>query len=506
MGTLHETNRSLWIATTPETTYPALDADARVDVAVIGGGITGLTTARLLVAAGVSVALVEAGRVCSGATGYTTAKVTSLHRLIYRELTARHGLERAAAYGQANEAAIELVATTVEEDGIDCSFERTPACTYTEQAGRIDEIEAEVEAAHQLGLPASFTTETDLPYPVEAAVVFERQAQFHPRRYCLGLASALTAAGGHVFERSRALDVAVHGDRCAVITDRAVLTADRVVVATLLPFLDIGGYFARAHAHRSYALAMTTSGPRPSAMYISAEEPTRSIRATTDGTVIVGGEGHKTGHDRDTRDRYDALETWARQRFAVSTIDHRWSAQDYETVDGVPYVGRLNRWTDRVLIATGFRKWGMTNGTAAAMILVDAIVGRDNPWADAFDSTRLAPRASARSFIVENLDVAKRFLVDRTTCRRPRPADDLAPGEGAIVDVAGERVAGYRDEHGVLHAVSPACTHLGCQVTFNVAERSWDCPCHGSRFDHRGRVIAGPAVKDLPAKGVQDRG
>jgi len=314
------------------------------------------------------------------------------------------------------------------------------------------------------------------------------------------------ALGGSVHEHTTARAVETASSAVSVTTNGGTITADRVVLATHLPFLDRGGFFARAHPYRSYAVAARLRHAAPDGMYISVEEPTRSLRPAPDGRIIVGGEGHKTGHEPDTRRCYAALEAWGRTHFDIESIDYRWSAQDYHPVDGFPYVGQLTPRQERVLVATGFRKWGMTNGTAAAQILADRIVGRDNPWATAFDSTRVAPRPSAGPFVQENLGVAARFVADRIAVLHAPTADSLQPGEGGIVRRDGGRAACYRDETGSLHAVSTTCTHLGCQVTFNTAERTWDCPCHGSRFDVDGHVLEGPAVKDLPLKQRVDEG
>ena len=500
MGSLNERNRSLWVTTTDGTSYPSLDGDANADVVVIGAGITGLTTARLLAEAGVNVVVLEADHVCSGVTGYTTAKITSLHKLIYASLLEKHSLERGRAYGEANEAAIAEIARLVERDGIDCDFQRAPSFTYTTQESNIAQIEAEVEAATRLGLPVAFTTETDLPYEVRAAVRFDGQAHFHPRRYCLGLADAVVASGGRVFERTRATNVR-EGSSCHVTTDRGTVTSQQVVVATHLPFMNDGAYFARAHPYRSYALSARIEGQPPRGMYINVEAPTRSVRPGPEGRVIVSGQGHKVGQEDDTNKHYEALDQFTRDTFGGADIDHRWSAQDYSTVDGIPYVGRLTPGSDAVFVGTGYGKWGMTNGTAAGMIIRDLIVGRDSPWAEAFDSTRVKPRASIKDLVTENLDVAKRFVADRLHSLRRHPASELAPGEGAIVEYEGEKVAAYRDDEGALHTVSPVCTHMGCEVAFNTAERTWDCPCHGSRFDADGRVIQAPAYEDLARKG-----
>jgi glycine/D-amino acid oxidase-like deaminating enzyme/nitrite reductase/ring-hydroxylating ferredoxin subunit len=499
MGSLHETNPSLWVGTSPETAYPHLSGDLHVEVAVIGAGIAGLSTALFLQQGGANVALIEAGRTASGVTGYTTAKVSSLHGLKYAQIRKTFGVERAAMYAEANQVAIDRMEHLAETLAPDCAFTRAPNFTYTEAADRQRDIEDEVDAARAAGLPASFTTDTDLPYPVAAAVRVENQAHFHARTYCLGLVRGFEDAGGHVFELTRAVDVD-EGDPCTVTTEHGRVMAQHVVFATHLPFSDRGGFFAKTHPERSYALAAGLEGNVPEGMYLSADSPTRSVRPAVAGGetyVILGGEGHKTGQDDDTTDRYEALEAWSRERFDVRSIDYRWSAQDYVPVDHVPYIGRLTSHTERLHVATGFQKWGMTTGTVAGLIIAGDILGTPSEWAPAFDATRIEPGRSAGDLVKENLNVAKRFFGDRIGALFGERADELGPGEGGIVSKEGHRVAAYRDEDGTIRAVSARCTHLGCLVSFNTAEKSWDCPCHGSRFDLDGKVIQGPAVRDL---------
>jgi len=324
----------------------------------------------------------------------------------------------------------------------------------------------------------------------------ENQAQFHPRRYCVGLAEAIVAGGGAIYEQTRVLDVD-DGEPCRVRTESGDLRAAHVVQATQLPVVDPGGFFAKTHPERSYALAVELAGPPPQGMYLSADQPTRSVRPIDDRLVLIGGEGHKVGQDPDTRRRYEVLESFARERFEVAGIRHRWSAQDFMPADGVPYIGRLTPGSKHRLVATGFKKWGMTHATVAALILRDHITGAHNPWASLYDATRLNPKAAASDLVRENVNVAKRFVGDRLATMRPPPAESLAPGEAGLRIVHGHKVAAYRDEAGELHAVSARCTHLGCLVTWNTAERSWDCPCHGSRFDVDGEVLQGPAVRRL---------
>jgi glycine/D-amino acid oxidase-like deaminating enzyme/nitrite reductase/ring-hydroxylating ferredoxin subunit len=492
---------SVWIETGPEQPeLPELDGEVHADVAVLGGGIVGITTALLLAEAGVRVALLEANRLARGVSGYTTAKVSSQHGMIYSQLRSRFGAGGAAAYGAANQAALEWIARRVESDGIDCDFRRRASYAYGDRS----QAEDEASAANEAGLPASFVESVPLPYAVEAAVRFDDQAEFHPRKYLLALAERLRELGADVFERSVAVQVDTDED-CMIKSPGGRVVAGQVVVATHFPFLDRSLAFARVHPQRSYALVCRIAGEPPEGMFISAGSPTRSVRAVPVGgeeLLLVGGEGHRTGEGGDTEERYAALERFARAHWDVETVDYRWSSQDNVTIDSVPYVGPITPRNDRVLMATGFAKWGMTGGTAAALMLADRILGRSNAWAELFDPNRMKPRASLGRFVEENAKVGLHFFGDRVSKRGERPIEDLAPGEGDIVRLHGHAVAGHRDDGGTLHAVSPTCTHLGCRVSWNSAERSWDCPCHGSRFDVDGDVLQGPAVHRLERKPI----
>jgi glycine/D-amino acid oxidase-like deaminating enzyme/nitrite reductase/ring-hydroxylating ferredoxin subunit len=492
----HLTSGSYWIRE-QQTTYPLLTNALNADVAVIGGGITGLTTALLLQRAGQQIVLVEANRIGQGTTGYSTAKLTSLHGLIYQRLQESYGLSGAKTYADANQAGIEQIAQLVDELGIDCDFERQAAYTFACDHEFVEKIRTEVDVAQQIGLPASYTTETSLPFDMLGAIKVDNQAQFDPYRYCVGLAKALVEAGGRIFELSRALDID-EKNVCLISTSQGEVRAQRAVLATLLPFMDRGLYFGYTYPSRSYGIEVQLNTAAPEGMYINAESPTRSVRPFADRKrLIVVGEHHKVGQDDDTLDRYAALEEWARKWFSVSSINHRCSAQDYVPADERAYIGRLQTSSDRLFVATGFRKWGLAMGTSAARIISDLILNRENPWAEFFDSTRHDLLDSAKTLVKENLDVAKSFVGDRLRTLAAKKLSELARGEGAIVTSNSERIAAYRDDQGNVHAVSPACTHLGCYVQWNSAEKSWDCPCHGSRFDCDGHVLQGPAVRPL---------
>jgi glycine/D-amino acid oxidase-like deaminating enzyme/nitrite reductase/ring-hydroxylating ferredoxin subunit len=491
---------SVWMDTAPHTTYPALGASLRVDVCVVGGGIVGLMTADLLKRAGRTVAVLEADRVATGVTGYTTAKVTALHGLIYDHVRSSFGEDGARHYAEANTAGLELIADRAA--GIECDFRRRPALTYAEDDGDIDALRKEVEAARAAGLPAELVDDVDLPWDVAGAVRLPDQAEFHPRRFLLAIADGIHGDGSHIAERTRA--TGVHdGEECRVETGTgAEVTAGAVVIATHYPTLDRGLFFARLSAERSYAIAVRARGRTPQGMFLSTESPSHSVRAAPyDGgeLLIVGGESHKAGTN-DPVERYAALEAWARDRFDVESVEYRWSAQDAMPLDGIPYVGKLSPIARNVHTASGFKKWGLTNGAGAAIMLSDAILGRENAWAKTFDANRFKPLAAAPKLLKETMSVGAHFFGDRFSSPDVRSLDELAPGEGGIVKLDGDKVAAYRDEDGVVHAVSSICTHLYCQVAFNAAERSWDCPCHGSRFATDGTVIQGPAVNPLERK------
>jgi glycine/D-amino acid oxidase-like deaminating enzyme/nitrite reductase/ring-hydroxylating ferredoxin subunit len=487
---------SLWLDTTPETRLPVLQPGLAVDVVIVGGGLAGLTTAALLKEAGRTVAVVEARRIVHGVTGYTTAKVTSLHGLIYDHLIRHFGEEKARAYGEANQAAIELIASRVQQRGIDCDFSRTEAYTCVEAADQRDRIEAEVEAAQRLGLPASFTEQLPLPFPVAAAIRFDNQARFHPRKYLLALADGIPGDGSYLFEQTRVTDLS-EGEPCTVVTDRGEITAREVLLTTHFPVIDKAFYFARLAPYRSYVLAVRLSGPVPSGMHL-CEEPFYSLRShpgPQGELLLVGGEKHKAGQGGDTVACYQRVEQWAREHFPVLSVDYRWSTQDNWTLDRVPYIGRAAPASHHLYVATGFGGWGMTGSTVAGMLLRDLILGRENPWAELYDPNRFNLE-SVPSLVRENTDVAGHFLGDRL---RHALELELVPGEGAVVETEQGKVAMYCGEDGTLHRLSPLCTHMGCLVSWNPAERSWDCPCHGSRFGAEGAVIHGPAIKDMEA-------
>ena len=496
------TGESFWVASAAgQERYPALAADgAQVDVAVIGGGIVGLTTALLLQRAGRSVALLEAARLGRQVTGGSTAKITSQHGLVYTELIDKYGQEAARAYAESNQAGLEWICREVREKSIDCDLERCPAYLYTTEEDRVGEIEREAIAAASLGLPAHLEPGLDLPVGARAALRFDAQAQFHPVRYLDALARELASLGGRIHENTRALDVE-RGDPVKVVAAAGCVHAGDVVVATHLPFLDRGGFFGRAFPYRHMCLAATIAADAfPPGMYISVDEPTRSTRTTPHGdgarVLIAAGESFPTGQE-DSGALLENLETYVRERFGAADAHWRWGNQDYYSSDRLPWVGRILPGSSRIRVATGFSAWGITAGTIAAQILADDVLGRDNPWASLYDARRTGLRHGGGTILKKNATVAGSWIAERLRSGARQNAGTLRPGEGDLVRLDGRTVAAYRDADGHLHAVNPYCTHLGCELNWNAAELSWDCHCHGSRFDVEGGVLNGPAVRNL---------
>lgn len=491
------TTNSYWIDSVHSPDYPTLEEDISVDVAVVGGGIVGITSAYLLTRRGLKVAVAEASHILQGTTGHTTAKVTSQHSLIYARLLKEMGAELTRQYADANQSAIKMIHHTIEEHGIDCDFSWRPAYIYTQSEQYIKDIQDETRAAKEMGIEANYIEEIPLPFKIFAAMRFDGQAQFHPLKYLNGLAQYVTGHGGHIFEETVA--VKLEDKPVAVVSKYGPrIKADKIIIASHYPFFDGGGLFiTRLYADKSYVVAIKAEEEFPEGTFITAETPVRSLRSQKDGegeVILVGGDHHKTGDETDTNTHYQNLIKYARDNFSVTDVSYRWSTQDCMTLDGVPYVGHLTPRSPDIYVATGFNKWGMTNATASAMLLTDLITRGNSPWAPVYNPSRFN-LASIKTLLVQNADVAKE-LVSGKTARLPENVD-VKPGEAQAVEVEGQKMGVFRDDEGELHWVDTTCTHLGCELKWNEAERTWDCPCHGSRFDYDGEVVEGPAFNRL---------
>jgi len=492
-------NISFWMASTPTIDYPTLDKDLKVDVAIVGGGITGILCAYLLNKKGVKTIIVEADRILQGTTGHTTAKITSQHGLIYSKIKNKISGEMAKQYADANESAIRMIEKIAKESNIECDFVPQSAYVYTLQDEYADKIRDEAAVASSLGIKAAYLDEVPLPFVVKASVRFDDQAQFHPRKFLLALAKEITDSGTQIFEHSRIVNIEEDKNQVLITNHGKKIVAEKVIIASHYPFYNKHGlYFTRIYPERSYVLAIKAKENYPGGMYITAEDPGRSLRSqpSDNGELIfVGGEHHKTGQGEDTVRHYGALEQFANETFTVEDIPYRWSTQDCMTLDELPYVGHFTSDTPNLYIATGYGKWGMTNSMASSMILSDLIVFGESAWQDVYNPSRHTIAASAKNFVVENLNVAKELIGGKIS---PLPPDaDIGLGEGKVIEAEGQRAGAYRDEQGTLHVINTTCTHMGCELSWNSAEKSWDCPCHGSRFSYTGDIIEGPTVKPL---------
>lgn len=495
----YPTPPSFWLDSTPKTNYPPLVDDISVDVAIVGGGMAGISSAYLLVQEGLRVAVIEADHILQGTTAYTTAKLSSLHGLIYDKIIKQMGEEQARLYAEANETAINFVAKIVEQEKIDCDFSWQSAYLYTQEKKYIEKIERELKAAKQSGIDAHYVTRLDLPLSIKGALRFDNQAQFHPRKYLLALADKITEKGGHIFEHSKAVDIRGDGPFVVLTHQGKKVSADYVIMATHYPFHILPGlYVSRIYQEREYAIVLKAKESFPGGMYINAEDPARSLRGlpTPDGDrILIVGEKHRTGHGENLTEHYKNLMKFAREHFTVEEFPYYWSTQDCTTLDKIPYIGRISKKKQNIFIATGFRKWGMTHSTIAALMFRDQIINGRSPWQGLYNPSRDVTLNAAASFVANSSLLAFDFISGKLM--RGKEVYALSPGEAVVANMDGRRVGIYMDLEKNLHRVDTTCTHLGCEVQWNDAEISWDCPCHGSRYDVDGNPIEGPTLKPL---------
>jgi len=477
---------SCWLATAPRTAYSALEQSAKAETVIVGGGIVGLTAALQLSQKGRQVVVLEARRVGGQVTGGSTAKITTQHALIYRHLIDTKGPDLARCYAQANSYGARQIEDWIKEFGIACDFERRSAYAYASSEDRSDAIATEREAALSLGLEAEMLERAPLPFETSATLHFPGQAQFNPSRYLVGLAGVVSALGGRIFEQSRAIEFD-EKRRWRVATDRGSVDADNIVIATNMTVKSPIGMTNRTQPRSHVAMAFRLDDASAiDGMFLGIDEPTRSFRTGRDAyrsLLVALGPKFDTGHDGDVASRFVHLDNWVRDNLPAGPLLWRWCNEDFDTPDRVPYVGAPDPDdAPGFYVATGFNAWGITNGTAAGVMIADLIIGEASQWQALYDPARPCPNNFHK-------DGDSQSIID--------DVDTLLPGEGSVLVRKELKLAVRRDDAGNLHALSAECTHKGCTVTWNNADRTWDCPCHGSIFAADGEVLHGPAKQPL---------
>lgn len=433
--------------------------------------------------------------------GNSTAKITSQHGLFYNYLAESQGKEKAKQYLEANEEAVRNIERIIKQEQIECEFKKQDAYVFTNQETELPKIKKEVKIVQSLGFPAEFVTEIELPLAILGAIKFPNQAQFNPCKYSNGLVKAMLEKNVRIFENTKVVDLKNKNELYEVITENgSSVTAKYVVLSSHYPIINTPGYyFLKMYQSSSYVVAVETQKTLFQGMYINSEKPTFSFRTAGDeqsNLLLVAGMDHKTGEKKDLSNNYNELLKMAKQIDPACKLKYQWCTQDCISLDKIPYIGRFSSLMPNVYIGTGYKKWGITNSNVAANIIVDKILEKENPYEDVFTSTRLEAIKNHQE--VGNLlkEVAKSLVIEKLKIP-DETLKEITNGDGKIVELNGKKVGIYKDETGQLFAVKPVCSHLGCELSWNNSEKTWDCPCHGSRFSYMGKSIYDPSINNL---------
>lgn len=541
--------KSYWIDSVKENIeYKKLEENIKTDICIIGGGLTGVTTAYNLSKYKIKTVLIDKGKIGMQTSGNSTAKITSQHGLIYKYLIDSKGRDFARKYYEANEEAIKNIKNIIDSENIDCEFEYQPSYVFTQKIQDVEKIKDEVEAVNSFGGNAKLVEAHDIPInkivgeefvekgneklkisgdniekenlnlerdiikermkqilPIKAmtGIKFENQAQYNPYKFITALTKICHDSGVQIYENTKAIDVDTEdNDEYYVVTldNGCKIKTKYLVVATKYPIFNIPGfYFVKMYQSTSYAIAMQTKQKLFEGMYINSEEPTISLRTAKYGDeylLIVVGFDHKTGAEIDLNNSYKYLEEIAKNLYPDGKIKYRWNTEDCITLNKIPYIGEYSKMWENAFVATGFNKWGVTTSNIAARIITDKILGEKNEYAEIFKSTRLEPVKNIKE-VTNMVKESVNSLVFKKLEIPQEEANQIQDGEGKIVEVNGQKIGIYKDKNGQIYKINPVCKHLGCELSWNNLDKTWDCPCHGSRYDYMGNLIYGPSVKDL---------
>ena len=492
---------SLWLdSTNTNNDLSSINKNTICDVCIIGSGITGLSCGYYLSKKGLNVAILDKFDIGTKASGNTTAKITYQHNLIYDYLINSKSKKFALAYLDSNKKAISNIKSIINEEQIDCVFEIESNYVYTTKQEELPKIHKEIEALHTLGEEVEFVTQSELPFKIAGALRNKNQAQFHPRKYMLGLANCILKNGGNIYTHTTAYDVKKENSNYLIYANNYLVQSKYVIIASHFPFINFPGfYFSKMYQSTSYIIAVDTHSKLFDGIYINPTEPIYSFRtANYNGKkiLLIAGADHKTGYAPDLNKSYNLLENEAKKYYPNSEILFRWNTRDCISLDKIPYIGDFSNLMPNMYVATGFNKWGMTSANIAANILTDKILGKENKYAFVFDSNRLEPIKNRG----EIKNIANQVLKSLISNRIKVPEADLEEikkDNGGIIKIDGTNVGIYKDTSGNIFAINPTCTHLGCLLTWNNLDKTWDCPCHGSRFNFKGENIYDPAFKNL---------
>lgn len=488
---------SLWLTEDFKIKYDKnLNSDITCDVCIVGAGIFGLTCAYYLSKSGLKVVVLDKFGIAQKTTGHTTAKITSGHGLFYTYLIDTYGEQFAKDYLFANENAIKSIEDIIKLENINCDFEKQSNFVYTTKKSEIPKIKKEVYNVNSIGFPANFVTKTGLPFEIEGAIQFPNQAQFNPLKYIDGLSKNID----EIYTNTTVYDIKHQNGELDFLTTGGTVHSKYGILASHYPFLNFPGmYFFKMYQSTSYVIGIDTKKTLHNGMYITASSPTYSFRTATykgKKILLLGGLDHKTGSPVTPAQSYEALENYAKSLYPNCEVLFRWNTNDCITLDKIPYIGLFSNIIDNLYIGTGFNKWGMTSSNVAANIVCDSILGKENKYSYVFNSNRVNPiknRTEMKNMIVESTESL--FIKKLKNCNLS--FDNIANNSGGIVEINKQKIGIYKHPSGELFAVKPVCTHLGCLLSWNDVDKTWDCPCHGSRFDYKGNNLYNPAFQNL---------